>query len=86
MLLTSYNYKILVMGVLLVLLGFGGMYIESQQYGVYSLFIGPILVITGFILVAISVFKTDPEVLENERQNQSASGSESNKSDTPTSA
>jgi len=60
MLLTAYNYKILAIGVLCVLLGFGGMYIEGQQYGIYSLYIAPLLVLTGFVLVAFAVFKTDP--------------------------
>lgn len=60
MLLSAYNYKILSLGVFLIILGFGGMYIESQQYGFYSLYLAPLLVISGFILVAISVFITDP--------------------------
>ncbi len=61
MLLSAYNYKILAVGVLCVILGFGGMYIEGQQYGIYSLYIAPLLVMGGFVLVAIAVFKTDPK-------------------------
>ena len=66
MLLTSYNYKILAVGVLCVLLGFGGMYIEGQQHGIYSLYIAPLLVMAGFVLVAIAVFKTDPSQMTDE--------------------
>ena len=66
MLLSAYNYKILALGVLLVILGFGGMYIEGQQYGIYSLYIAPILVLGGFVVVAMSVFRTDPELLKRE--------------------
>ncbi len=61
MLLTAYNYKILALGVLCVILGFGGMYMEGQQYGIYSLYIAPLLVMTGFVLVAFAVFRTDPK-------------------------
>ena len=60
MLLTAYNYKLMLYGVLCVLIGFGGMYIEGQQFGVFSLYIAPLLVLGGFILVAIAVFRTDP--------------------------
>ncbi len=66
MLLTAHNYKILALGVLCVILGFGGMYIDGQQHGIYSLYIAPLLVMTGFILVAVAVFKTDPKLLKEE--------------------
>ncbi len=66
MLLTAYNYKILAVGVLCVILGFGGMYIEGQQHGIYSLYIAPLLVMAGFVLVAIAVFKTDPAQVPDE--------------------
>ncbi len=66
MLLSAYNYKILAIGVLCVVLGFGGMYIEGQQYGIYSLYIAPLLVMTGFILVAIAIFRTDPKLAAKE--------------------
>jgi len=67
MLLSAYNYKILALGVLLVILGFGGMYIEGQQYGIYSLYIAPLLVMTGFILVVIAVFRTDPKLIREDK-------------------
>ena len=76
MLLTAYNYKILAIGVLCVLIGFGGMYIEGQQYGIYSLYIAPLLVMAGFILVAVAVFKTPPGQMPAE------SGQEQNKEHT----
>lgn len=66
MLLTAYNYKFLLIGILCVVLGFGGMYVDEQQFGIYSLYIAPILVLSGFVLVAISVFITDPKLLEEE--------------------
>ncbi len=66
MLLTAYNYKFLAIGVICVILGFGGMYIEGQQYGIYSLYIAPLLVLAGFVLVAFAVFKTDPRQVPDE--------------------
>ncbi len=66
MLLSAYNYKLLALGVLFVILGFGGMYIEGQQHGIYSLYIAPLLVMAGFIFVAVAVFKTDPKLSQQE--------------------
>lgn len=73
MLLTAYNYKLLVIGVVCVLLGFGGMYIDGQQYGIYSLYIAPLLVMAGFITVATGIFKTDPAILKEEKENKASS-------------
>lgn len=70
MLLTAYNYKLLVLGAVLILAGFGGMYIEGQQYGIFSLYVAPLLVMAGFIIVAVSVFKTDPKILEAEEKDR----------------
>jgi hypothetical protein len=77
MLLTAYNYKLLIVGVICVLLGFGGMYLEGQQYGIYSLYIAPLLVIFGFIIVAFSVFRTDPALLSEEPEKESSTESPS---------
>ena len=55
-----------------MVLGFGGMYIEGQQYGIYSLYIAPILVMTGFIIVAISIFRTDPNRKPDEESRKDA--------------
>lgn len=74
MLLTAYNYKILLFGILCVMFGFGGMYLEEQQFGLYSLYIAPILVLAGFVLVAISVFKTDPKLIEEEHLSRKEAG------------
>ena len=70
MLLSAYNYKFLALGVLFVILGFGGMYIEGQQHGIYSLYIAPLLVMSGFIFVAIAVFKTDPKLVNQEMEQE----------------
>ncbi len=66
MLLSAYNYKLMALGVLFVLIGFGGMYIEGQQYGFFALYAAPVLVMAGFALVAVGVFRTDPELRRRE--------------------
>lgn len=73
MLLTAKNYKLLVYGVLAAIIGFGGMYIEGQQFGIFSLYIAPLLVLGGFATIAVSVFRTDPELEAGDRSQQSSS-------------
>jgi hypothetical protein len=57
MLLDAVNYKILLLAVGLLALGFGGMYIENAFKGWFSLYVAPILVVTGFVLVAVGIMK-----------------------------
>ena len=73
MLLTAWNYKWLVAGIGSVLAGFGGMYLESQQFGFISLYLAPILILGGFVVVAYSVFQTDPSLLAENAENTSGS-------------
>jgi hypothetical protein len=55
------NYKILLIAMALLGLGFGGMYIENAFKGWYSLYVAPILVVAGFILVAVGIMKNADE-------------------------
>lgn len=78
MLLTSYNYKLLFYGILSIIVGFGSMYIESRQFGFVSLYIAPLLVLGGFAVVAMAIFRTDPQLIEQENaEKQQNSGSTS---------
>lgn len=69
MLFTAWNYKWLVAGIGSVMAGFGGMYLESQQFGFISLYVAPILVLGGFLVVAYSVFQTDPSLISDNTEN-----------------
>lgn len=71
MLLGAMNYKILVAAILLLGLGFGGMYIENAFKGWYSLYVAPILVVAGFILVAVGIMKKGANS-ENETESKNA--------------
>lgn len=57
MLLTPLNYKIMGLGVLLVIIGFTAMRIENEVYGVISLYISPIVILSGYIVVIYSILK-----------------------------
>ena len=55
MLFSTYNYKILGLGILLVIIGFTAMYLENEVEGFISLFISPILIVAGYIVVIFAI-------------------------------
>lgn len=59
MLFSKQNYILMIAGIALVLIGFTGMYIESEMDGFFSLYITPLMVIGGFVTVAVAVLKSD---------------------------
>lgn len=59
MLFTPLNYKIMGLGVLSVIIGFTAMRIENEVYGVVSLYISPVVILTGYIIVIYSILKKD---------------------------
>ncbi|MDG5766608.1 hypothetical protein QA596_03945 [Balneolales bacterium ANBcel1] len=85
MLLTAYNYKLLVLGIVLVLGGFALMYLEGKQFGFISLYLSPIMVLAGFVVVAVSVFRTDPS-LEAQETGKDAAGTDSGSETTSSSS
>lgn len=59
MLLTPLNYKLMGLGVLLVIIGFTAMRIENEVYGLVSLYLSPIVIMAGYIVVIYSILKKD---------------------------
>lgn len=61
MLFNSWNYKVLSLGLLLVIVGFTAMYIENEVEGFISLFVSPIMIMAGYITVIFAIMKHDRE-------------------------
>lgn len=55
-----HNYQLLFIAVLLLFTGFGGMYIEMEFKGWFSLYVSPLLIVAGFITVAVAILRKDP--------------------------
>lgn len=62
MLFTFDNYKFMGIGVFLVLTGFAIMRIENEVYGLVSLYISPVIILTGYIVVIYAILKKGPEI------------------------
>lgn len=59
MIFDAWNYKVLALGLFLVIAGFSAMYIENKVEGIISLYISPIVIMAGYITVIIAILKHD---------------------------
>lgn len=57
MLFSAWNYKVLALGLLLVIVGFTGMYLENEVNGFISLYVSPIVIMAGYISVIFAIMK-----------------------------
>lgn len=55
------NYKLLAIGLFLVIAGFTAMYLENEVSGFISLFISPIVIMAGYVTVIFAIMtRTSP--------------------------
>tara|TARA_B100000963_G_scaffold150748_1_gene131414 strand:- start:727 stop:972 length:246 start_codon:yes stop_codon:yes gene_type:complete len=66
MFFSAFNYKLLGIAVLLIIGGFAAMYMENQVDGFISLYISPIVVMAGYLLVIFAIMKHDRQEMEEE--------------------
>jgi len=59
MLFSAWNYKVLSLGLLLVIAGFTGMYLENEVHGFISLYVSPIVIMAGYLSVILAIMKHD---------------------------
>lgn len=65
MLFSSWNYKVLAIGLLLIIGGFTAMYIENEVQGFISLYVSPIVIMAGYISVIFAIMKRDKSHSDN---------------------
>lgn len=59
MIFDAWNYKVLALGLFLVIAGFSAMYIENEVEGIISLYISPIVIMAGYVTVIVAILKHD---------------------------
>lgn len=59
MFFSAYNYKMIGIAIFLIFAGFTAMYLENEVNGFISLFISPIVIMAGYILVIFAIMKHD---------------------------
>lgn len=57
MLYSALNYQLMVLGAVLIGLGFLIMYLENEVLGFYSLYVSPIMILAGYGVFLISLLK-----------------------------
>lgn len=62
LLFTPLNYKLMGLGLLLLIIGFTAMRIENEVQGFISLYISPIVIIAGYVVVVYAILKRDHKV------------------------
>ncbi len=62
MLFSPLNYKIMGLGVFLIVLGFAVMRLENEVYGFFSLYITPIVILSGYVIVIYAILKKDHKI------------------------
>ncbi len=57
MFFNSFNYKLIGLSILLIITGFTAMYLENEVQGFISLYISPILIMAGYVIVIFAILK-----------------------------
>jgi len=65
MVLGAQNYMLLGVAVLCLAIGFGGMYIENEFTGWFSLYISPLFLVAGFVTVVFAILWKEKETTES---------------------
>ena len=66
MFFSAFNYKLLGIAVLLIVGGFSAMYMENEINGFISLYVSPIVVMAGYVLVIFAIIKHDRQEMEED--------------------
>ncbi|WP_018126780.1 hypothetical protein [Balneola vulgaris] len=68
MFFSAFNYKLIGLSILLIFGGFTAMYLENKVEGVISLYISPIVIMAGYVIVLFAILKHDRGNEENTGQ------------------
>ena len=67
MIFSKWNYTIMGVSVLLIIIGFTLMALENEVYGFISLYISPILILGGYLLVIVAILRHHEEPVDSQR-------------------
>jgi hypothetical protein len=59
MFFSAFNYRLIGLSILLIVSGFTAMYLENEVHGFISLYVSPILVMAGYVVVIFAIMKHD---------------------------
>ncbi|HKJ30842.1 MAG TPA: hypothetical protein VKA34_03400 [Balneolales bacterium] len=56
------NYKLIVLGLVLIIAGFAAMYIENKVNGFISLYISPVVIVAGYAEIIYAIMKPNKKL------------------------
>ncbi len=59
MFFSAFNYKLIGIAILLIVSGFTAMYLENEIDGVISLYVSPLVILAGYVVVIFAIMKHD---------------------------
>lgn len=59
MFFSAFNYRLIGIAILLIVSGFTAMYLENEVHGFISLYVSPIMVMAGYVVVIFAIMKHD---------------------------
>ncbi len=59
MFFSAFNYKLIGIAIFLIFSGFTAMYMENEVNGFISLYISPLVIMAGYVLVIFAIMKHD---------------------------
>ena len=59
MFFSAFNYRLIGIAILLIVAGFTAMYMENEVEGVISLYVSPLMIMAGYIVVIFAILKHD---------------------------
>lgn len=65
MLFDARNYKLIILGVSLIFIGFLAMYLDKKVFGFVTEYISPIVIIAGFAEIIYAIMKPKKKIEDN---------------------
>lgn len=59
MFFSAFNYRLIGIAILLIVSGFTAMYLENEVDGIISLYVSPLVIMAGYIVVVFAIMKHD---------------------------
>ena len=59
------NYKLIVLGLVMIIAGFAAMYIENKVNGFISLYISPVVIVAGYAEIIYAIMKPNKKLEDN---------------------
>lgn len=70
MIFSASNYRLLGIGIILIIAGFTAMRIENEVYGLVSLYISPVVILAGYIVIIFAILRRTDVNTTPSTQNQ----------------